>query len=131
MKNFPDKKVRHGLLTALIIDDTAAVRRYIKYLLRQMGVEQVMEAADGISGSRLFEQHHPGLIFLDIQLPDINGKQLLRQFRQQRNDAAIFIVSAFSSIENLQQAVEYGATAFVVKPFTATRIYTLVKPLIY
>ncbi|MEO3679308.1 response regulator transcription factor [Rheinheimera fenheensis] len=118
-------------LSALIVDDVAAVRSFIAQILRQLGVAQVLEAADGSSAAELFRQYQPQLVFLDIQLPDINGQQLLKQFKQQQQQTNIFMVSAFSSVENLQQAVANGAGAFVVKPFSAQRINNLVKPLLH
>ena len=117
-------------LSALIVDDVAAVRSFIAEILRQLGIAQVLEAADGTSATALFCQHQPQLVFLDIQLPDINGQQLLKQFKQQQRQTDIFMVSAFSSVENLQQAVANGASAFVVKPFSAQRINKLVQPLL-
>ncbi len=118
-------------VSALIVDDVAAVRSFIAEILRQLGIAQVLEAADGTSATALFRQHQPQLVFLDIQLPDINGQQLLKQFKQQQQQTTIFMVSAFSSVENLQQAVANGAGAFVVKPFNAQRINNLVQPLLH
>lgn len=118
-------------LSALVVDDVAAVRSYISQILQQLGINSVLEAADGSSAARLFEQYQPQLVFLDIQLPDINGHQLLKQFKQQQQHTTVFMVSAFSSVENLQQAVENGAKAFVIKPFTAQRIHGLVRPLLH
>jgi two-component system, chemotaxis family, chemotaxis protein CheY len=118
-------------LSALVVDDVAAVRSYICQILQQLGINSVLEAADGISAAQLFEQHKPQLVFLDIQLPDINGQLLLKQFKQQQQHTVVFMVSAYSSVENLQQAIENGAKAFVMKPFTATRINSLVRPLLH
>lgn len=118
-------------ISVLIVDDVAAVRSYISHILQQLGITSVLEAADGSSAESLFNQHQPQLVFLDIQLPDINGQQLLKKFKQQQQQTVIFMVSAFSSVENLQFAVENGARAFVIKPFTAQRINSLVRPLLH
>lgn len=118
-------------ISALIVDDVAAVRRYISQILQQMGITSVLEAADGNSAAQLFRQHQPQLVFLDIQLPDVSGQLLLKQFKQQQQHTVIFMVSAFSTVENLKLAIENGAKAFVMKPFTAQRINSLVKPLLH
>lgn len=120
-----------SVLKALVVDDTEAVRSYISQILQNLGVTSVLEAADGDSASKLFSQFQPDMVFLDIQLPDISGQQLLKRFRQQNADTVVFMVSAFSSVDNLKMAVENGARAFVVKPFTAGRIHQLVKPLLH
>lgn len=116
--------------SALVVDDVAAVRSYISQILQQLGIMSVLEAADGQSAVTLFSQHKPQLVFLDIQLPDISGQQLLKQFKQQHQHSIIVMMSAFSSVENLKLAVENGAKAFVVKPFSANRISNLVRPLL-
>jgi two-component system, chemotaxis family, chemotaxis protein CheY len=118
-------------LSALIVDDVAAVRSYISQILQQLGITSVIEAADGNTATQLFSQHQPQLVFLDIQLPDIDGQQLLKLFKQQDQRTVVFMVSAFSSVENLKQAIENGAKAFVIKPFTASRINSLVRPLLH
>lgn len=117
-------------LNALVIDDTSAVRQYLKRILEELGVNQVFEAADGASAESLFIQRKPQLVFLDIQLPDINGKVLLERFRLCNQQSHIFMISAYSSVDNLKAAVAGGAQAFVVKPFTAERISSLVQPLL-
>jgi two-component system chemotaxis response regulator CheY len=115
--------------SALLVDDTSTVRDYLRHILDQLGVTTIYEAADGASADQLFTAHHPQLIFLDIQLPDINGKVLLRRFKQQDKQAHVFMVSAHSSVENLKDALAGGAHAFVVKPFSAKRICKLVQSL--
>ncbi|WP_337879080.1 response regulator [Rheinheimera sp.] len=116
--------------SALIIDDTAAVRSYLCQILKHLGVGPVYEAADGYQGSLLFNQHKPHMVFLDIQLPDVNGRQLLRQLKQQQPDCQVFICSAYSSVENLKDAVAGGAGAFIVKPFASERIHQVVQPVL-
>lgn len=117
-------------LNALVIDDTVTVRLYLKRILHELGVGQVYEAADGAAGELIYLQKQPQLVFLDIQLPDINGKVLLERFRRCDPNSHIFMLSAYSSVDNLRAAVAGGAQAFVVKPFTAERISNLVQPLL-
>lgn len=117
-------------LTALVVDDTLTSRHYLKQILQSLGVAVVHEAADGASAEALFVQQQPQLVFLDIQLPDINGKVLLQRFRRIDQQSHIFMVSAHSSVDNLKAAVAGGAKAFVVKPFSAERISHLVQPLL-
>lgn len=117
-------------LNALVIDDTATVRMYLKRILQELGVKHVFEASDGAHAEVIFLQEQPQLVFLDIQLPDINGQVLLERFRRRDQQSHIFMISAYSSVDNLKAAVAGGAKAFVVKPFTAERISNLVQPLL-
>ncbi len=117
-------------LNALIVDDTVAVRLYLKRILQELGIQQVFEASDGVHAEAIFLQQQPLLVFLDIQLPDVNGQVLLEKFRRRDQHSHIFMISAYSSVDNLKAAVAGGAEAFVVKPFTAERISNLVQPLL-
>ncbi|GHG74097.1 response regulator [Alishewanella longhuensis] len=117
-------------INALIVDDTVTVRAYLKTILQELGVHQVFEASDGVNAEAIFLQEQPQLVFLDIQLPDINGQVLLERFRRCDQHSHIFMISAYSSVDNLKAAVAGGAKAFVVKPFTAERISNLVQPLL-
>lgn len=115
-------------LRVLIVDDVAAVRSYLKQILLGLGVPDIVEAADGTEARALYARLQPHLVFLDIQLPDMNGKELLRQFKSQNQQSQIVMVSAFSSVSNLKDSLAAGANAFVVKPFTAKRISHLMQP---
>ncbi len=115
--------------SALLVDDTSSVRNFLRQILDKLGVTTIYEAADGASADQLFSTYHPQLVFLDIQLPDINGKILLRRFKQRDQQTQVFMVSAYSSVENLKDAIAGGANAFVVKPFSAKRICNLVQSL--
>lgn len=117
-------------LNALVVDDTATVRLFLKRILQELGVDHVFEASDGAHAEAIFVQEQPQLVFLDIQLPDINGQVLLERFRRCDQHSHIFMISAYSSVDNLKAAVAGGAKAFVVKPFTAERISNLVQPLL-
>jgi two-component system, chemotaxis family, chemotaxis protein CheY len=119
-----------GRVCALIIDDMDNVRQHLRQILSQLGGVDVLEANDGSSAGALFKQHKPELVFLDLQLPDINGQLLLKQFKAAPQQTQVFIVSAFSTVDNLKQALEHGASAFITKPVSAQRIRKLVQPLL-
>jgi two-component system chemotaxis response regulator CheY len=115
-------------LCVLIVDDVAAVRSYLKQILLGLGVPDIVEAADGAEARVLYTRLQPQVVFLDIQLPDMNGKELLRQFKSQNQQSQIVMVSAFSSVSNLKDSIAAGANAFVVKPFSVKRISHLIQP---
>ncbi|MBV2129437.1 response regulator transcription factor [Arsukibacterium indicum] len=122
-------QAQHTYTSALLVDDTSSVRDYLRQILAQLGITTIYEAADGATADQLFAHYHPQLVFLDIQLPDINGKVLLKRFKQLDEQTKVFMVSAYSSVENLKDAIAGGAKAFVVKPFSAKRICNLVQSL--
>lgn len=117
--------------SALLVDDAVAVRHYLRDILQQLGVEHIFEAGDGVTATHLFNEHRPQWVFLDIQLPDINGKVLLQRFKQLDAQSHIVMVTSFSTVDDLKEAVLSGAAAFVVKPFNAQRIIKLFQSSIH
>lgn len=116
--------------TVLIVDDTQVSRLYLRQILTVLGIRQIFEATTGARAEDLFLHHKPQLVFLDIQLPDINGNVLLERLQSYQQTSTFYMVSAYSSVDNLKAAIAGGAKGFVVKPYTAERIVKLVQPLL-
>ena len=67
-------------LSALIIDDEQLAREELKYLLDSVGdVEVVAEGANGIEAVALIEEHHPDVMFLDVQMPGLDGFAVIQK----------------------------------------------------
>jgi two-component system LytT family response regulator/two-component system response regulator LytT len=127
-------------LSALIIDDEQLAREELKYLLGQVGgVEVVAEGANGIEAVELIEEHHPDLVFLDVQMPGLDGFAVIERLMDRRAKAAAAAGSA-SEAEPLPQIVfataydQYAVRAFdvnavdyLLKPFDLTRVEQAVE----
>jgi two-component system LytT family response regulator/two-component system response regulator LytT len=67
-------------ISALIIDDEQLARDELKYLLDQVGgVEVVAQGTNGIEAVDLIEEHHPDLVFLDVQMPGLDGFAVIQR----------------------------------------------------
>ena len=67
-------------ISALIIDDEQLARDELKYLLDQVGgVDVVAQGANGIEAVDLIEEHHPDLVFLDVQMPGLDGFAVIKR----------------------------------------------------
>uniref|UniRef100_UPI0040489D12 response regulator n=1 Tax=Rheinheimera sp. TaxID=1869214 RepID=UPI0040489D12 len=111
----------------LIIDDAYTVREYLRQTLMHLGISQVHEASSGNKGLSVFNQHQHDLVFLDIELPDINGKQLLQQIKTQADKTHVVMVTAHNSVDNVQQSIAAGASGFIAKPFSPQKIKNIVE----
>jgi two-component system chemotaxis response regulator CheY len=111
----------------LIIDDAYTVREYLRQTLIHLGISQVHEAADGSRGMSVFNQHQHDLVFLDIELPDINGQQLLQQIKTQADKTHVVMVTAHNSVDNVQKSIAAGASGFIAKPFSPQKIKNIVE----
>jgi len=104
-------------MKAIIIDDELLARSLVKeYLQNYPGIELVQECSDGFEGIKAIQQHQPDLIFLDIQMPKINGFEMLELIEQ---PPAVIFTTAFE--EYAIKAFESHAVDYLLKPFNKAR----------
>ncbi|HEX9079771.1 MAG TPA: LytTR family DNA-binding domain-containing protein [Desulfuromonadaceae bacterium] len=108
-------------LRAFIVDDEAPARRELIYLLEQIpGVETVGEAANGTAALKGIRETRPDLVFIDIQMPGLNGLELA-QFLCELPWRTL-LVFATASQEHALDAFEVDAVDYLCKPFTRERV---------
>jgi CheY-like chemotaxis protein len=93
----------------LIVDDHDDIRRLLRFVLESEGVEVVAEAADGVSGLRLAEEHQPDFVILDHSMPRMTGEEAAARMRF---TAPSSVIIAFSA--SYDGAPEWG-DAYVAK----------------
>lgn len=105
------------MIKAIIIDDEPLARSIVKeYLQHQNEIELVQECNDGFEGVKAIMQHKPHLIFLDIQMPKINGFEMLELLEEK---PSVIFTTAFD--EYAIKAFETHAVDYLLKPFTKER----------
>ena len=104
-------------MKVIIIDDEPLARSIVKeYLQSYTNVDVVAECSDGFEGMKAIHQHEPDLIFLDIQMPKINGFEMLELIE---NPPAVIFTTAFD--EFAIKAFELNVTDYLLKPFSKDR----------
>jgi two-component system LytT family response regulator len=104
-------------MKALIIDDEPLARMIVKeYLQAYPAIEIAQECNDGFEGLKAIQQHQPDLIFLDIQMPKINGFEMLELVEQ---PPGVIFTTAFD--EYAIKAFESHAVDYLLKPFSKER----------
>jgi DNA-binding response OmpR family regulator len=103
---------------AIIVDDEKPFNEVLQELLSLEGYD-VQPAYDAAAARLLIEAAPPDLIVLDVRLPDVDGFTLLRQLRDRGlgRSTKVIIVSAHSTRDEMAQAIQGGADAFLLKPF--------------
>jgi len=113
-------------LDVLIVDDSAAIRKILQRVLAQTNLPlgKVLEAADGREALDALKQHVFGLILSDINMPNMDGLQLLGELKanEQWKHVPVLMISDEASRTKVMEAVQLGARGFVRKPFTADQI---------
>ncbi len=105
--------------TVLIVDDSSVVRMSLSFFLRKNGYN-VIEAVDGQDGLDKSSQDNIDLIVTDINMPNINGIELIKRIRGQEATQyiPILVLTSENSNNMLEKGKKGGATAWIVKPFT-------------
>src|SRR5580658_3389142 len=115
-------------ISALIIDDEQLAREELKYLLDQVGdVEVLAQGSNGIEAVDLIEEHRPDLVFLDVQMPGLDGFAVIKRLmdrRGKRPDAEPLpqIVFATAYDQYAVRAFDVNAVDYLLKPFDRTRV---------
>jgi two-component system chemotaxis response regulator CheY len=113
-------------LDVLIVDDSAAIRKILQRVLRQadVPVRQFFEAGDGAEALEALKTQEVGLILSDINMPNMDGLQLLGHLKANEawKDIPVVMVTTEGSQAKVMEAVELGAAGYVRKPFTAEQI---------
>lgn len=100
----------------VIIDDHVMVREGIKQLLEIDGdILVVGEAGDGEEGIKLLETLEPDVVLLDINMPKINGLEVLEELKNRKLDYKVLILTIHNEVEYLVKAVEIGVAGYVLK----------------
>lgn len=112
---------------ALIVDDESHVRTFVRLLLREVGIEECWEAADGAAALALVAQHRPQLVLLDVNMPQMSGIEMLGRLREARADIPVIILSAQSSIGVVNEAARLGAIGYVLKYAPKTEVLATLR----
>jgi len=101
--------------SALLVDDEAHVRVYLRMLLQSLGVTTVWEASDGKEAVELYALHRPQVVLLDLAMPVVAGEQVFRDLQAIDPDVAVIVVTSQSSLKSVQAIHELGAIAYLLK----------------
>jgi DNA-binding LytR/AlgR family response regulator len=109
------------IISVFIVDDEAPSRRELRYLLEKVGdVDILGEASNPSQGLQGIRETRPQLVFLDIQLPGLNGIELAQIIRELPNKPLIIFATAFEQFA--VQAFNVEAFDYILKPFTLERV---------
>ena len=110
----------------LVVDDSAAIRKILPRVLRQTGmaIQTIHEAGDGQDALALMAQHRIDLVLSDINMPKMDGLQLLASLKAspQWQRVPVVMITTEGGETKVAEAVRLGAAGYVRKPFTADQI---------
>jgi two-component system, LytTR family, response regulator len=112
-----ESRARSGAIRAAIVDDEELARGLLReYLLQAGGVEIVAECANGFEAVKSIADHKPDLVFLDVQMPKLDGFEVLELI-----DPAIAVIFVTAYDQYAMRAFDANAVDYLLKPFSADR----------
>ena len=99
----------------IIIDDSITVRKIFVKALTALGCDVVGEASDGVEGVDLFTSAIPDVVFMDVEMSNMNGIDALIQMRAIKSDTCVVMLSGSDSSEVVSRCKSEGAAKFVRK----------------
>lgn len=113
----------------LVVDDSRAMRAYIAGALGSSLDCRIDEASSGFEALRLFPRGTYDAVIADINMPDINGFELVRHLRasERQGSVPIIIISTQTSQRDVDRALALGANLFLRKPFTPEQIVRAIR----
>jgi two-component system chemotaxis response regulator CheY len=110
----------------LVVDDSNLSRKTSRRILEAAG-HQVVDVADGLAALESYALNRPGMVLLDVTMPDMDGFEVLRQLRAMDPDARVVMATADIQSSTRDIALAEGAAGFVSKPLTAEAVLTAVS----
>ena len=113
----------------LIADDEVKVGQLVKRLIQwdRLGLTCIGLVTDGQTAYEKILSESPDIVITDIRMPDVDGIELMRQCRSQWANTSIVVISGYDDFKYAQQAIEYGASAYLLKPVDKQELYRVVE----
>jgi two-component system chemotaxis response regulator CheY len=115
----------------LIVDDDPFIRKLIATTLEDVAGFELLQASDGAEAVDMAAREQPAIVFLDVDMPRLDGISACEQIRaaEATSEATIVMLTATSRTDNEQRAEEAGADLFLTKPFSPLDLLRLVDEL--
>jgi two-component system chemotaxis response regulator CheY len=119
------------MLRVLVVDDSLTTRGFVRSALEgegELGELEVVEAVSGFDALRLLPRGEYDLVITDINMPNINGLELVQFIRKSERHRAlpVVLISTQSSERDRQRGLSLGANAYLAKPFTGETLRAVV-----
>lgn len=111
----------------LVVDDAAFMRMMVKTMVERAGHQVIAEAQNGHEAIHLYQQHKPDLVTMDITMPEMDGIEAVKRIKGQDAQAKVIMCSAMGQQQMVIEAIQGGASDFVVKPFQETRLIEAIQ----
>ena len=115
----------------LIVDDSKTMRMLVSFALGQYWGCQIREAANGVEALERVSERVPDLMVVDINMPEMNGLELIKSIRKDpdKKELPIVVLTTEGSDEDIRKGMLAGATEYLVKPFQPQKLHSIIDRL--
>jgi two-component system chemotaxis response regulator CheY len=112
----------------LLVDDSAAIRQSVSFVLEQNGYEVIL-AEDGAIGLEKLAEHDIGLVITDVNMPNMDGITMIEKLREieKLRFIPVLVLTTESQTSIMDRGKQAGATGWIVKPFSNEKLLATVK----
>ncbi len=114
-------------MTALIADDEAHMRTFLKLLLKDIGFEKIYLMQNGMDAVEAYREYQPDLVLLDVNMNKMNGLDALGIIRKENETATVIMMTAVSTRDAIEESSRKGATYYILKTQTPDEIKACIK----
>lgn len=111
----------------LIVDDALFMRGVLRKMLEEHGYEVAGEAVNGVDAIEKYKELRPDLVTMDITMPDMTGLAALKAIREIDSKAKVVMCSAMGQNAMVIDAIQNGASDFLVKPFQPSQVLAALR----
>lgn len=114
-------------ITALVADDEAHMRTFMKLLLMDLGIKKVYSMQNGMDAVEAYREYEPDLVLLDINMNVMNGLDVLERIKEINPDTKVVMMTAISTRDAVEECSRKGASFYVLKTQTPDQIRERLK----
>lgn len=114
----------------LIVDDSRTSRKMLRQIIEETGNTVVAEAVNGEEGVTLFDLLRPDLVTMDVTMPSMDGLEALSRIMEIDSTARVVMITAAGQSAKVKDAVKLGAAEFIVKPYEAEAVVSVLRHLL-
>lgn len=113
----------------LIVDDSRTSRKLLRGILEEKGHNVVGEAVDGEDAYIKYKELQPDIVTMDITMPKMDGIEALKLIMHENEHAKVVMITAAGQKNKMLEAIKYGASEFLPKPFSPEQITLVLEEL--
>ncbi|MFP4474612.1 MAG: response regulator transcription factor [Desulfatibacillaceae bacterium] len=113
--------------TVIVADDEPHLRVLMRSIMRSMGIDIVGEAKNGKEAVEMWREFHPDLLLLDVNMPLMDGEDVLKEIMQDDEDAFVIMLTSVSDLGTVEKCVDLGASNYIRKDTPIPEIKKLIR----